>query len=218
MTEEFTDDGTTRRSFITTGTAAVALTAAGVALAGSAPAEGRTLPPTPQCTDGDDTPPVIEGPYFRRNSPLRTNLRTTGVNGVLLSLTGFVYDLRCRPLGNVLLDFWQADQRGQYDNNTTAYRGRGHQFTSANGAFTLETIVPKDYPGRTPHIHVKVQAPRGPVLTTQLYFPDNTQAYGMNVGALNRRDAYYIRDTVITLGPLTGNRYQGTFDFVVRTA
>ncbi len=218
MTEERNDDGTTRRSFIATGSTAVALTAAGVALSGSTAAEGRPLTLTPQCTDGDDTPPVIEGPYFRRNSPLRTNLRTTGISGVNLSLTGFVYDLRCRPLANVLLDFWLADQRGQYDNSTSAYRGRGHQFSAANGAYTLETIIPKDYPGRTPHIHVKVQAPRGPVLTSQLYFPDDTKAYGMNVGLLNRRDAYYIRDTVIKLGPLTANRYQGTFDFVVRTA
>ncbi|GAA1333429.1 dioxygenase family protein [Saccharothrix algeriensis] len=218
MSEGTTEDGTSRRSFIATGSAAVALSAVGVGLVGNPAAEGGTLPLTPQCTDGDDTPPVIEGPYFRRNSPLRTNLRTTGVSGVLLSLTGFVYDTRCRPLANVLLDFWQADQRGQYDNSTPAYRGRGHQFTDAKGAFTLETIVPKDYPGRTPHLHVKAQAPRGPVLTTQLYFPDDTRAYGMNVAALNRRDAYYIRDTVIKLGPLTANRYQGTFDFVVRTA
>ncbi|CCH28847.1 dioxygenase [Actinosynnema sp. NPDC047251] len=221
MTEEHNDDGTTRRSFIATGTAAtaaVALTAAGVGWAGSSLAEGQTLPLTPQCTDGDDTPPVIEGPYFRRNSPLRTNLRTAGVTGVLLSLTGFVYDLRCKPLANVLVDFWQADQRGAYDNSTTAYRGRGHQFTDANGAYTLETIIPNEYPGRTPHIHVKVQAPRGPVLTTQLYFPDNTKAYNVNFAAANRRDAYYIRDTVIPLGPLTANRYQGKFDFVVRTA
>jgi len=52
------------------------------------------------------------------------------------------------------------------------YRLRGHQFTDASGAYRLETIVPGVYPGRTRHIHVKVQAPNQPVLTTQLYFPD----------------------------------------------
>ena len=31
--------------------------------------------------------------------------------------------------------------------------------------------MPGEYPGRTEHIHVKVQAPNGPILTTQLYFP-----------------------------------------------
>jgi hypothetical protein len=41
-----------------------------------------------------------------------------------------------------------------------------------DGRFELTTIVPGVYPGRTRHIHVKVQAPDGPILTTQLYFPD----------------------------------------------
>ncbi|MEU5690553.1 dioxygenase [Actinosynnema sp. NPDC020468] len=212
MSEEH-EYGTSRRVFIA-GAAVAAVAGVGLAASGTA-AQGAALPLTPQCTDGHDTPPVIEGPYFRRNSPLRTNLRTTGVTGVLLSLTGFVYDIRCRPLANVLLDFWQADQRGEYDNTTSAYRGRGHQFTGKDGSYTLETIVPKDYPGRTPHIHVKVQAPGGPILTTQLYFPGTTRAYGMNVAQLNQRDAYYITQTVITLGTLTSNRYPAKFDFVV---
>ena len=67
-----------------------------------------------------------------------------------------------------LVDFWQADDRGQYDN--TGYRLRGHQFTDDTGHYRLETIVPGLYSGRTRHIHVKVQAPNQPVLTTQLYF------------------------------------------------
>ncbi len=45
------------------------------------------------------------------------------------------------------------------------------QFADASGRFSLETIVPGAYGGRTRHIHVKVQAPDSPVLTTQLYFP-----------------------------------------------
>jgi protocatechuate 3,4-dioxygenase beta subunit len=32
--------------------------------------------------------------------------------------------------------------------------------------------MPGLYPGRTRHIHVRVQAPDQPILTTQLYFPD----------------------------------------------
>lgn len=38
--------------------------------------------------------------------------------------------------------------------------------------FYLESVVPGLYPGRTRHFHVKVQAPNQPVLTTQLYFPN----------------------------------------------
>jgi protocatechuate 3,4-dioxygenase beta subunit len=36
-------------------------------------------------------------------------------------------------------------------------------------------VVPGLYPGRTRHIHVKVQAPDRPVLTTQLYFPGEAE-------------------------------------------
>jgi hypothetical protein len=61
------------------------------------------------------------------------------------------------PAANALLDFWQANPNGAYDN--TGYTLRGHQYTDANGYYTLTTIVPGIYPGRTEHIHVKVQAP-----------------------------------------------------------
>ncbi|KJK50808.1 hypothetical protein UK23_09055 [Lentzea aerocolonigenes] len=201
----------TRRAFMATGAAAaIVLTAAGTSTARSAP-----LPLTPTCVDDDDTPSNIEGPYFKRNSPERTNLRTTGVTGVVLSLTGFVYNMKCAPVQHALLDFWQADDKGVYDNSSPAFKMRGHQFTNASGAYVLETVVPKDYPGRTPHIHVKVQRPNGPILTTQLFFPDNLQAYGMNVAALNRRDGFIDRDCTVALSPLVGNRYTAKFDFVV---
>ena len=57
----------------------------------------------------------------------------------------------------------------------------GHQFTDASGAYRLETIVPGHAPG-TPAIHLKVQAPNRPALTTQLYFPGE---------AGNARDGIY---------------------------
>jgi protocatechuate 3,4-dioxygenase beta subunit len=91
------------------------------------------------------------------------------MTGAHLHLTGYVLSPRCQPLAHVLLDFWQADAQGQYDNQ--GYRCRGHQFTDEMGRYRLETIVPGLYPGRTRHIHVKVQAPNRPILTTQLYFP-----------------------------------------------
>jgi protocatechuate 3,4-dioxygenase beta subunit len=146
--------------------------AAGVAapfLTGS-PAHARPLELTPSCDDGDDpTPPQMEGPYFKPNSPRRTSLVAPNTPGTRLTVTGYAFGLACQPLAGVLMDFWQADVNGRYDN--VGFRFRGHQFTSAQGTFTLSTIVPGLYPGRTRHIHVKVQAPGRPVLTTQLYFP-----------------------------------------------
>jgi protocatechuate 3,4-dioxygenase beta subunit len=133
-------------------------------------APGTTLAPTPSCTDGDDpTPAQTEGPYFTPNSPERMSLLDGASSGTRLVLTGSVVDTSCRPMARALLDFWQADAQGNYDNS--GYRFRGHLFADGDGRFRLETVVPGLYPGRTRHIHVKVQPPGGAVLTTQLYFP-----------------------------------------------
>jgi protocatechuate 3,4-dioxygenase beta subunit len=132
----------------------------------------QALPATPACGDDDDdlTPAQTEGPYFTPNSPERVSLLEDGMVGTRLTLTGYVLSTGCQPVARALLDFWHADDAGVYDN--VGYRLRGHQFTDDSGRFTLETIVPGLYPGRTRHFHVKVQAPNQPVLTTQLYFPD----------------------------------------------
>ena len=150
---------------------------AGIAFAqeGGTPAAGEDLllAPTPECLDNDDldlTLAQTEGPYFTPDSPERTSLREEGMAGTPLRVTGYVYSSGCDPAPNALLDFWHCDDAGVYDNE--GYRLRGHQFTDDDGRFTLETIVPGVYPGRTRHIHVKVQAAGGPVLTMQLYFPD----------------------------------------------
>jgi len=111
----------------------------------------------------------MEGPYYKHNSPQRTSLLEPSITGTKIVLTGSVLAPDCRPIAHALLDFWQADAQGGYDN--TGYRLRGHQFTDEAGRYALETVVPGLYPGRTRHVHVKVQAPNQPILTTQLYFP-----------------------------------------------
>ena len=111
------------------------------------------------CHDGDDaTVPQTEGPYFKPSSPERTELFEEGIAGQPIELVGFVLTRACKPLAGALLDFWQADDKGRYDNS--GFRLRGHQFSDAEGRYRLRSIVPGIYPGRTRHIHVKVQ-PRG---------------------------------------------------------
>ena len=94
----------------------------------------------------------------------------------------------CKPIANALLDFWHADEQGDYDNS--GFRFRGHQFSDAEGRYRLETIVPALYPGRTRHIHVKVQVRGGPILTTQLYFPNEPQ---------NARDGLFAPELVMKM-------------------
>lgn len=120
--------------------------------------------------DGQPTPAQTEGPYYTPNTPERANLRAEGVPGRPMLLTGRVFDADCQPIASAKVDFWQTDGDGNYDN--VGYTMRGHQFTDDEGGYRLETVVPAEYPGRTPHIHVKVFAPGGAeLLTSQIYLP-----------------------------------------------
>jgi len=171
----------------------------------ASPSPAATLSPTAQCTDDDDpTPSQTEGPYFTPSSPLRTSLVETGMAGTRLSLSGLVLSTACAPVPQSLVDFWQCDDAGVYDN--AGYRLRGHQFTDASGRFVLETIVPGLYPGRTRHIHVKVQAPSRGVLTTQLYFPGEPR---------NASDGIFNADLLLAVQS-AGGAQQATFNFVVQ--
>jgi protocatechuate 3,4-dioxygenase beta subunit len=177
----------------------------GQALSDAVPTSPSSLNPTPACDDGDDdpTPAQTEGPYFTSNSPLRSSLVEAGMAGTLMTLSGRVLSTSCQPITQAKLDFWQADNAGAYDN--AGYRLRGHQFTDQDGRFTLQTIVPGLYPGRTRHIHVKVQAPNGRVLTTQLYFPGE---------ARNASDGIFSTELLMAIEDATGGK-TGAFNFVL---
>ncbi|MCA1691974.1 MAG: dioxygenase, partial [Actinobacteria bacterium] len=133
-----------------------------------------------------------------------TNLFGDVNRGTRMVLTGTVLTTSCQPVNRALVDFWQADGDGEYDNQT--FRLRGHQFTDAQGRYRVETVVPGIYPGRTRHIHVKAQAPNGPVLTTQLYFPNE---------ARNASDGIYRPECEMAVKDAAGGSKDATFNFVV---
>lgn len=158
-------------------------------------------PPRSGCTL---TPGVEEGPYYKKNSPQRNNLFEEGIPGMRLTLTGQVTDTGCRPIDNAWLDFWQANGKGEYDNQ--GYTLRGHQFADEAGKYKLETVLPGAYPGRTPHIHVKVRANDGsPILTTQLFIP------GL---ASNKTDFLYNEALLMEMRDIPGGK-SAVFNFVV---
>ncbi|MPZ48492.1 MAG: intradiol ring-cleavage dioxygenase [Dehalococcoidia bacterium] len=174
--------------------------------AGAGSGSQAQLSPTPACGDDDDpTPAQTEGPYFTPNSPERVSLVEAGMGGTKLAVEGFVLSTSCQPVVRALVDFWQCDDAGAYDNS--GFRLRGHQFTDAAGKYRLETIVPGLYPGRTRHIHVKVQAPNRPVLTTQLYFPTDA--------ASNQRDGIYSAALELEDYKDASGGKAGTFSFVL---
>ena len=71
------------------------------------------------------------------------------------------------------------------------------------GGFPL--LCPRHTPVERRHYHVKVQKPRGRILTTQLYFPNER---------LNEQDSLFDRRLVMRVSSSDEGRF-GRFDFVV---
>ncbi len=170
------------------------------------------LPPTvleatPACGDDDDpTPAQTEGPFYTPETPERTSLLEADIEGTLLVLTGQVLSTDCQPIAGALLDFWHCGSGGVYDN--AGYKLRGHQFADAQGNYRLETIQPGLYTGRTRHIHVKAQAPNQPMLTTQLYFPNEPD---------NATDGIFDMRLLMDVSQ-SGEGLQASFNFVLEVS
>lgn len=166
-------------------------------------ANAQALWPTPACGDDEPTPSQTAGPFFTPDSPERTSLIEPGMPGTVMVLTGQVLTKDCIPIANALVDFWHANDQGEYDNR--GYTLRGHQYTDAEGRYRLETIVPGIYPGRTRHFHVKAQAANQPALTTQLYFPGES---------LNERD-FLFQPELLMATSSEENAIRASFNFVL---
>jgi len=197
--EQEKDFGITRREFVGAALAAPILLYDMDALAAT-----RELEATPACGDSDDiTPEQTPGPFFKPRSPERKSLLEPGIQGAKIILEGYVRSTKCKPIEKVLVDFWQADSRGEYDN--AGFRLRGYQYTDGAGKYRLETIVPGLYPGRKHHLHVRVQAPNRPVLTTHLYFPGEPE---------NKRDSIFNSKLLIAVRDSAGPK-AAKFDFIL---
>jgi protocatechuate 3,4-dioxygenase beta subunit len=114
----------------------------------------------------------IEGPFYKEGAPYKDVF----VEGGELTLIGNVRGIDGELLDNAVLDFWQADPTGTYDNE--GYTLRGKVLTNGGGEYKLTTVRPgyykiSDNEHRCAHIQVKVSAPGYKTLTTQLYFENS---------------------------------------------
>ena len=157
-------------------------------------------PPPPTCAG--PTAPNIEGPYYKAGAPQRARLVRPNVTP--LTVTGRVFDDRCQPIA-AAMEFWQADERGRYDN--AGYQLRAQLMASAARGYALTTIQPGHYLNgrqyRPAHIHVKVHAPGFRSLTTQLYFDGDPY---------NRVDPFIHRSLIMRVDR-GANAHRSTFDF-----
>lgn len=95
------------------------------------------------------------GPFFPREfgegANDLTRLEGRRVPGEPIEITGRVVELDARPLDNVILEIWQADAAGRFDN--PGFLGWGRAATDAQGSYLFRTIKPGASGGRAPHIN-----------------------------------------------------------------
>ena len=78
-----------------------------------------------------------------------------------------------------MIEIWQVDANGSYlhshgtnrqsNKRDRNFQGYGRFLTGSSGEYYFRTIKPVLYPGRTPHIHVKIKLKEREVLTTQFF-------------------------------------------------
>jgi protocatechuate 3,4-dioxygenase, beta subunit len=130
------------------------------------------------------TPRMTEGPFYPDHLPLDTdndlliiNDAITPAIGEVTHLSGRILSATGEPVRNALIEIWQVDGNGVYLNTHDRrhekrdgnFQGYGRFLTASSGEYYFRTIKPVAYPGRTPHIHVKVHVRGHEELTTQFY-------------------------------------------------
>jgi protocatechuate 3,4-dioxygenase beta subunit len=125
----------------------------------------------PGCSGSRTATPSTREEFYKAHAPERTWLRTADVTGTPLRVSATVIGLKCGVIKDALVEFWQADEHGQYD--LTGFRLRGEQRTTAHGEFQFETIMPGAPAGRARRLHVRVTPPNHAALATEWFFPDD---------------------------------------------
>jgi protocatechuate 3,4-dioxygenase beta subunit len=112
---------------------------------------------------------------------------------------------------NAVLDFWEANMSGVYDQS--GYTLRGKVRTDGQGRYRVRLLVPKAYRTspdsnnyRTAHIHVKASMDAHSMVTTELYVQGDPRNY---------EDSGPRPSLLLALKPWRDGK-AATFDFVVR--
>ena len=136
------------------------------------------------------TPQASEGPFYPQSSMRLPDIDNdlVQVAGLVEEAGGEIFTLRGRIMNDAgtprvghRIEIWQCDMDGNYMhprdarsvNFDRAFQGFGHDITDETGGYVFRTIKPTIYPGRAPHIHVKLFDGDRELLTTQFYIKDD---------------------------------------------
>ncbi len=159
------------------------------------------------------------GPFYTENPPMieENNLALPSEKGERVIISGRILNLDCDAfIPNTVVDVWQANNEGQYDNQGFLLRG----FTKSNtqGFYLFETIKPGKYLNgnsfRPSHIHYKISPPGFNSLTTQLYF-EGDKSIENDAAASITSGTYDATHRIISLTKNSDNILEGTFDIVI---
>jgi len=165
----------------------------------------------------------ILGPFHRTGAPFRAKITPPLEAGRVLLISGRVWGLDTRkPLPNTVVDIWQANADGRYDNDdpqrppaANVFLNRARLVTDENGYYEYETIHPGAYrigpnTWRPSHIHYMVRQTGYRQLVTQLYFRGDEH---------QKTDAWIRESLIIDLREQknrAGSAYRsGTFDIIL---
>ncbi len=130
------------------------------------------------------TPGDVQGPYYRANAPVRTDLFGAAEEGTAVRYSTNVVDTSGNAIPGATVDVWTADAKGVYDMESPEFRGRAVQTADGEGKTEFNAIRPGNYDlgvdektgerlFRPAHVHVKVSAPGFQPVLSQLYFHDD---------------------------------------------
>jgi len=148
-----------------------------------------------QAVHANVTPRQSLGPFYPVTLPLDSDADLTFVegrdgraSGLITNLSGQVMDSDGNAVSGALIEIWQCDAFGAYHHPRAGggrdpfFQGYGKTTTDESGRYRFKTIRPVAYPGRAPHIHVKITNDYQQ-LVTQIYVrgePANDRDFLLN--------------------------------------
>jgi protocatechuate 3,4-dioxygenase beta subunit len=173
--------------------------------AGSARPDSGLAAEVPCTGDVAATSRMSEGEHYRSGAPEKVALIEPGMVGTRLLITGYVLLPDCRPADGAVLDVWQADADGVYDDTGTRLRGVFR--ADEHGRYAIDTIMPGGHDDRPPHVHMKLaEGPNGRIVTVCMFFAGDPR---------NASDRAYRPEVAATLTTLPDGSLAARFDAAV---